>query len=77
VEDLGERQADAVEKITVPAEKSAAPAPGKVRVLGCPGHDEADRLALEMFRQLLDPACWDVEVLSNRDAFRRNGHLGR
>lgn len=39
-------------------------APPKVRILGCPGHDEGDRLALEMLWQLLDPAVWEVEVLS-------------
>jgi len=59
VEDLGERQA------AEPArEKAQAPAPPKVRILGCPGHDEGDRLALEMLMQLLDPAVWEVEVLS-------------
>jgi predicted PurR-regulated permease PerM len=64
VEDLGERQTAAVKLAAVPVEGSAARAPHKVHVLGCPGHDEADRLALEMFRQLLDPSRWDVEVLS-------------
>lgn len=59
VEDLGERQA------AEPAPESpASPAPPKVRILGCPAHDEGDRLALEMLWQLLDPAEWDVEVLS-------------
>ena len=59
VEDLGERQA------AEPArEKAQAPAPPKVHILGCPGHDEGDRLALEMLWQLLDPAVWEVEVLS-------------
>jgi len=65
VEDLGERQATAAGKAATPAEEGIeAPAPRKVRVLGCPGQDEADRLALEMLRQLLDPARWEVEVLS-------------
>jgi hypothetical protein len=64
VEDLGERQTAAVKLAAVPSEGSAARAPHKVHVLGCPGHDETDRLALEMFRQLLDPGRWDVEVLS-------------
>jgi hypothetical protein len=59
VEDLGERQA------AEPArERAEAPAPLKVQILGCPGHDEGDRLALEMLGQLLDPAVWEVEVLS-------------
>jgi hypothetical protein len=64
VEDLGERQVAAAQKVAVPMEESAVPALTKVHVLGCPGHDEADRLALEMFRQLLDPNRWDVELLS-------------
>jgi methylmalonyl-CoA mutase cobalamin-binding subunit len=65
VEDLGERQATAAgEAGAAAAEGTEAPAPRKVRVLGCPGQDEADRLALEMLRQLLDPARWEVEVLS-------------
>lgn len=59
MEDLGERQA------AEPAqEKAEAPALPRVRILGCPGHDAGDRLALEMLRQLLDPAVWEVEVLS-------------
>jgi cell division inhibitor SulA len=59
VEDLGER------RTAVPAaEGPKAPASHKVRILGCPGHDEADALALEMLRQLLDPARWEMEVLS-------------
>lgn len=58
IEDLGERQA------TEAAPTEATPGTERrVRVLGCPGHDEADRLALEMLRQLLDPARWEVEIL--------------
>jgi predicted PurR-regulated permease PerM len=61
VEDLGERQTAAA----VPgAEGAKAPASCKVRILGCPGHDEGDALALEMLRQLLDPARWEMEILS-------------
>ena len=59
VEDLGERQTAAPA-----AEGPKTPASCKVRILGCPGHDEADAMALEMLRQLLDPARWDMEVLS-------------
>jgi hypothetical protein len=33
-----------------------------VHVLGCPASHDADRLALEMLRQLLDPAKWEMEV---------------
>jgi predicted PurR-regulated permease PerM len=58
LEDLGERQAAASA-----AEEPRAPA-SRVLVLGCPGRDEADGLALEMLRQVVDPAQWEVEVLS-------------
>lgn len=66
VEDLGERQVAAAETANTPPEKegTVATAPGKVRILGCPGSGEADRLALEMLRQFLDPERWDMEVLS-------------
>ena len=37
----------------------------KVRILGCPARDEADELALHMFRQLLDSSRYEVEVISN------------
>ena len=60
LEDLGERQEAAA---TGAAALSPDEAQAKVRVLGCPARDEADQLALEMLRQLLDPAKWDVEVL--------------
>jgi predicted PurR-regulated permease PerM len=63
VADLGERQVAAAEKTNTLAENALAALP-KVRFLGCSGHDEADALALEMLRQTLDPARWDVELLS-------------
>jgi predicted PurR-regulated permease PerM len=50
--------------------ESAAPANGqsrvseKLRVLGCPARDKADEVALEMFRQLLDPAKWEIDIAS-------------
>jgi hypothetical protein len=37
----------------------------KVRILGCPARDEADELALHMFRQLLDSSRYEVEVMSD------------
>jgi len=64
VEDLGERQA-AAGKAGAEAEGGAETlALPKVLFLGCPGHDEADALALEMLGQLLDTSRWEVEVLS-------------
>jgi predicted PurR-regulated permease PerM len=41
----------------------AAP-PAVVRILGCPARDEADELALAMFRQRLDPTRYALEVVS-------------
>jgi predicted PurR-regulated permease PerM len=65
VEDLGERQATAAGQAGGPAEgRAETPSHARVRILGCPAHDDADALALEMLRQLLDPARWDMEVLS-------------
>jgi predicted PurR-regulated permease PerM len=61
MEDVGERQAASG---TPTAEEVEGVAPCKVRLLGCPGRDTADVLALDMLRQLLDPTRWEVEVLS-------------
>ena len=64
LEDLGERQEAAAQaKEAVHAEdQPPASAPIRLHVLACPARDQADRLALEMLRQLLDPAKWIVEV---------------
>ena len=40
----------------------------KILVLACPACDEADELALRMFRRLLDPDKYRTEVLSGHDA---------
>jgi predicted PurR-regulated permease PerM len=66
VEDLGEK----IDAKAAADADSAAPVNGqpsvvdKLRVMGLPARDEADELALEMFRQLLDPARWDMEIAS-------------
>jgi predicted PurR-regulated permease PerM/methylmalonyl-CoA mutase cobalamin-binding subunit len=63
LEDLGERQAAVVAAAAnEPTLAVTLPAPRGVRILACPARDDADRLALEMLRQLLNPAQWDVEV---------------
>jgi hypothetical protein len=74
IEDLGEHQASMLPAEKVDAsgngrgqDKSENPdtdraIPPKVMVLTCPARDEADRLALEMLRQLLDPIRWQVEI---------------
>ena len=33
-------------------------------IFGCPAHDDADRAALEMLENLLDPARWNLEVIA-------------
>lgn len=35
----------------------------RIRVLGCPGFDDADALALDMLRKILSPERWDFEVV--------------
>ena len=64
LEDLGERRdvvTQAEEAIHAEERSHAAP-PIPLRVLACPARDQADRLALEMLRQVLDPAKWVVEI---------------
>jgi predicted PurR-regulated permease PerM len=37
----------------------------KFRIMGCPVTDEADELTLLMFRQLLDPTRFEIEILAD------------
>jgi hypothetical protein len=49
-----------------PSERDAGNHPGadtRVWIVGCPARDEADALALEMVRHLLDPARYRIEVI--------------
>jgi hypothetical protein len=34
----------------------------KVHILGCPAHDEADEVALQMLQHVLDPGRFEIEV---------------
>jgi len=45
------------------ADDAADVTPTPVRILGCPARDEGDVVALEAFRQLVNPALCAVEVL--------------
>ena len=48
-----------------PAQSDLGDHPGidtRIRIVGCPARDEADVLALEMVRQLLDPARYRMEI---------------
>jgi predicted PurR-regulated permease PerM len=64
LEDLGERRevVTQAEEAIHAEDRGNASAPIRLRVLACPARDQADRLALEMLRQLLDPAKWVVEI---------------
>ena len=70
VEDLNDlkpessSEASKSENVKMAADDSTALLP-KVRILGCPARDEADELALHMFRQLLDSSRYEVEVMSD------------
>jgi hypothetical protein len=36
----------------------------RIRILACPSRDQADRLALDMLLQLLEPATWALEIFA-------------
>jgi predicted PurR-regulated permease PerM len=48
---------------SVPEEDTAAVLPPRIHILGCPAHDEADEVALQMLPQVLDPRRFEVEVI--------------
>ena len=64
LEDLGEWRdvVSQAEEASHAEEPSNATPPIPLRVLACPARDQADRMALEMLRQVLDPAKWVVEI---------------
>lgn len=63
LEDLAElHSAAAIEAAEERSIGGARALPAKVHILACPARDHADTLALEMLRQLLNPAEWDMEV---------------
>jgi predicted PurR-regulated permease PerM len=67
VEDLGEqalRQGAGDVEASNPSDPSGAePAAPRVLVLGYPTRDEAEEVALNMLRQLLPPARWELELV--------------
>src|SRR5215471_8462971 len=52
--------ADAV--ASPPEEDTATDLPPKVHILGCPAHDEADEVALQMLQHVLDPGRFEIEM---------------
>jgi predicted PurR-regulated permease PerM len=69
-----ESSSNASEAAMVVGENPSATSP-KVRIIGCPARDEADELALLMFRQLLDSTRYEVEIMS--DAMLTAGVVAR
>ena len=68
VEDLGVRQSQAATRLAdapelLVGEVRVAPLP-PVHIFGCPARDAVDELALQMFRQSLDPTRSALEVVS-------------
>ncbi|MGP0062525.1 MAG: AI-2E family transporter [Isosphaeraceae bacterium] len=67
VEDLGQRQLNeppagqTEEESRAEAETIDYPA---IPIFGCPAHDAEDRMALEMLKQVLEPARWRLEVIA-------------
>jgi hypothetical protein len=64
LESMREITDDVVEHRLIPEGGSGDDEPGadKVRILCVPARDEADEVALDMLKGLLDPAKWEVEV---------------
>lgn len=58
LEDLGEKRRESA------SSSDSAVRLRPVRLLACPAHDEEDRLALEMLRELLDSRQWSVEIVT-------------
>jgi predicted PurR-regulated permease PerM len=63
IQDLPPREMSAPE-VAVPETAASEPAAGRTRVLGYPVKDKADELALEMFRQVVPSARFEVELTS-------------
>ncbi len=69
VEDLGEHARRIGEEglsgeSADPASEGTSRPP--IAIIGCPGHGEGDRLALEMLGHLLDPVKWKIELVAPR-----------
>ena len=61
VEDVGERHQTVEDAAARLADHEPSDAP-KIRILGCPARDEADRLGLRMLQQVLDGSKWEMEI---------------
>ena len=58
--------ADADSRLAGPPEAGSESAPGRVLVLGCPAHHEAEELSVSMLAQLLEPDGYRVEAVSTK-----------
>ncbi len=59
-----EKARDAEKATATNQDCSSSAARPAIRIFGCPAHDTADQTALEMLRNLLDPACWDMTIIA-------------
>jgi predicted PurR-regulated permease PerM len=64
IDDLSASQdASSADAVASPPEEDTAPVlPPQVHILGCPAHDEADELALQMLQHVLVPGRFEIEV---------------
>jgi hypothetical protein len=64
IDDLSASQdtSSAVAVASPTEEDTATVLPPKAHILGCPAHDEADELALQMLQHVLDPGRFEIEV---------------
>jgi hypothetical protein len=64
IDDLNTSQgASSADAVASPPEEDIVTIPSpQVHILGCPAHDEADELALQMLRHVLDPGRFEIEV---------------
>jgi hypothetical protein len=47
---------------SIPEEDTATVLPSPIHILGCPAHDEADEVALQILQKVLDPRRFEIEV---------------
>jgi CheY-like chemotaxis protein len=51
--------------LTTAAAKAPAEPTQRASILGCPAHDEADELALQVLQQVLEPQHYDITLVSS------------
>jgi hypothetical protein len=63
IDDLTAQDAASAEAVvSISEEDTVAILPSPIHILGCPAHDEADEVALQMLQKVLDPRRFETEV---------------